>query len=196
VKEWLRARRAGWCAGAIAALAATAGLAAGNLPSLNLLYRNSEGAPLRLVIPALAATGTLTALISPTPRAELTSARVGRHDAALMAGLVGGALVLAEGMPAVMGTADHPFTFTRNLVGFFAIGLIARSLLPATIAALIPLAWMIPTLTLARPEGDLIAWPLLIDGADPRGIGAAVVLLGIGFVAEVGWTRQRPQRTP
>jgi hypothetical protein len=55
---------------------------------------------------------------------------------------------------------------------------------------------MIPTLTLARPEGDLIAWPLLIDGADPRGIGAAVVLLGIGLVAEVGWTRQRPQRTP
>lgn len=195
MKDWLRARRAGWCAGAIAALAATAGLAVGRLPSLNLLYRNSEGAPLRLVIPALVATAVLTALISATPRAEFTSTRAGRHDAALMGGLVSGALVLAEGIPAAMGTADNPFTFTRNLVGFFGIGLIARSLLPATIAALVPLAWMIPTLTLARPEGDLVAWPLLIDGADPRGVSAAAVLLGIGVVSEARWTRRRRQRT-
>lgn len=182
---WLRARRVGWWAAVALALALVAGLATGRLPSLNVIYRTGEGAPFRLIIPALAATAILTALVSPTPRADRTSTRSPGREIALAAAVAGGCVILAEVLPIALGTASAPLTFTRNLLGFLGIGLLARAFLPGAINPLAPLAWVIPTLTLARPEGDLIAWPLLPSAADPRGLVAAAGLLILGLTVEI-----------
>ncbi len=194
MRGWLRARHAGWCAAVAVALALTAGLAAGRLPSLNLLYRTSEGAPFRIVLPALVSAAILTALVSRTPRADFTSTRNGGRDLALAGVLALAAVLVAEAIPIVRTDVDGPGTFTRNLLGFLGIGLVARAALPATLAPLLPLAWMIPTLTLAPPEGTLIAWPLLVDAADPRGIAAAATFLAAGVTAEYTWTHRAARR--
>ncbi|WP_149203117.1 hypothetical protein [Actinotalea subterranea] len=161
---------------------------------MNLLYRTSEGAPFRLVLPALVSTAILTALISPTPRADFTSSRNAGRDLAIAGVLAIASMVSAETIPLVLNDADAPGTFTRNLLGFLGIGLIVRVVIPASLAPLLPLAWMIPTLTLAPPEGTLIAWPLLIDASDPRGIVAAATLLAVGLTTEYTRTRRAPQR--
>lgn len=182
---WLHARRAGWWAATAVALALVAGLATGRLPSLNVIYRSGEGAPFRLVVPALVATAILSVLISPTPRADRTSTRHPHREIALAAVVTGGCVILAEALPVALGAADAPFTFTRNLLGFVGIGFLTRAFLPATTSPLAPLAWVIPTLTLARPEGDLIAWPLLPSAADPRGLVAAAGLVVLGLTVEI-----------
>lgn len=196
VTDWMRARRAGWCGGLALALALTAGLAPGRLPSLNVLYRYSEGAPFRLVLPTLIAVAILTALISPTPRADFTSTRMHGRDLTLALTLALACILAGETVLFAVHGADVSFTLARNVLGLLGVGLVGRALLPAAIAPLVPLAWMIPTLTLARPEGDLIAWPLLVDAADPRGIIAAATLLVLGIVAEYIRSHLIAQREP
>jgi hypothetical protein len=191
---WLRARHAAWWATVAVVLALVAGLAAGRLPSLNLLYRNSEGAPLRLVLPAIVATAILTTLISPTPRAEFTSTRHPSRDLALSGLLAVTSIAVAEATPLALDNAENPGTFSRNLLGLLGVGMIGRVFLPAALAPLLPLAWMIPTLTLGSPEGDVMTWPLLADATDPRGVAAAAVLLAAGLTAEHTRARRIPHR--
>jgi len=184
VTLWLRARHVGWIAAVALVLSLVAGLATGRLPGLNVLYQNSEGAPLRLVLPALVATAVVTSMISPTPRAERAAARLPARSLLLAGVLAVVALATAECASVVVGPDATPGVFSRNLLGFVGIGLIGRAVLPTTLAPLLPLAVMIPTLTLGVPEGDLLSWPLLAEVQDPRGWLMAELLLVLGVLLE------------
>lgn len=188
--EWLRCRRVGWCALIAITLGVVSGLVTGRLPSLFLLYSTSDGAPVRLVLPALAATAILTPAISPIPRADFASASTAHKDLLLVAALAA-ATIAATGLASLLTPEPAAGVFARNLLGFLGIGLLGRIALPTGIAALTPIAWMIPTLTLGRPDGDVLSWPLIPSVTDPRAAIIAIGLLLTGTTVE--WIRAQRQ---
>jgi hypothetical protein len=81
----------------------------------------------------------------------------------------------------------------RNLLGFIAVGLVARYLVGRQVASFAPVAVMVLVAVLGKQTNEVLAWPLA-DGSS--GAAAATVLaltavgLALGFVRQRGWPLQ------
>ena len=155
------------------------------------LVGNAAGIPAALLICAGIASLVLATLAQGNPGLETTAVR---RMAGYELGLVLGLAFLSLVPLALASIAGKPAAVpTRNLVGFIAIGLIARYLVGRQLASFAPVAVMVLVAVLGKQTNEILAWPLA-DG--DSGTSAATVLalaavgLALGFIRQRGWPLQ------
>lgn len=152
------------------------------------LVGNAAGIPATLLICAGIASLVLATLAEGNPGLETTAVRrIAGYELGLVLGLA--SMCLAP-LTLAGKSAAVPI---RNLVGFIAIGLIARYLVGRQLASFAPVAVMVLVAVLGQQTNEILAWPLA-DG--DSGTSAATVLalaavgLVLGFVRQRGWPVQ------
>ncbi len=184
---WLRVHRAAVPAIIVAVCAVLSGLiGTSRLPALNLTGHFYEGFPIRVALPAIAASATLASLATFTPRAQRAATR---SPAALetwhVLAFIAISGLVAESVALITASGDLGL-FTRNLAGMTGAGLLLRRHFGVVVAAIVPVAWGIAMLTFGNPDGDhLMSWPglpsLSVDSLlQPALLLVAGLLVGTG----------------
>ena len=152
------------------------------------LVGNAAGIPATLLICAGIASLVLATLAQGNPGLETNAVRrIAGYELGLVLGLASLSLV-----PLALAGKSAAVPI-RNLVGFIAIGLIARYLVGRQLASFAPVAVMVLVAVLGKQTNEILAWPLA-DG--DSGTSAATVLalaavgLVLGFVRQRGWPVQ------
>lgn len=155
------------------------------------LVGNAAGIPAALLICAGIASLVLATLAKGNPCMETTAVRrIANYEFGLAFGLTCVCLIpLALGAMAKKPT-EVPI---RNLLGFMAVGLVARYFVGRQAASFAPVALMVLVAVLGKQTNEILAWPLASGGS---GASAATVLalsavgLALGFVRQRGWPLQ------